>query len=423
MAITGYFFDGTGADPTDRPYSSSDHASWMYQLQYRGQGVIRGLDNGLALSQPASLTVRTATGVCTIGGRVAINDANIDSVVAGPAIGFNRVDRVVMRVDIGGSRAFSLVVITGTPAANPTPATPPAIVSSTDILLGYMRVTNTSGTYSYSVVDERTYLDGIVLTSGSPYTVASSLTPQFIMVNATTNPFIMNLPSGATVIGSRIRIVNTSSLATGLLKIVPFTGDSIGPMVANTACYLQNVDQSGWAGQKQSIELISTGTNWAIIGGQFNPEPGSVDSAGNQYFLGKYHRLPLGNTTSRSIYSASPPAASSWSSAIPVSGNFGIPTGSKAVRIRVSATLTPAAGGVYELVIGFSDNTSNVPSLLTAHPVIRGYGQSSDTRFSSEIDVPLDSSGNIFLYTISATNVTIGSQNIAIAALGYYAGD
>src|SRR6185369_12820001 len=137
----------------------------------------------------------------------------------------------------------------------------------------------------------------ISLTSGSPYSLVAGTTPE-LLINATTNPYVVNLPA-ATGSGYRIRIVNTSNVITGIVKIAPATGERIQPLVGDVAAYIQNIDQSGTGFLRGSLELVDVFSGrWAVVGGQFMPEPGSVDAAGTQYFLGKLRHLPLGNTSS-----------------------------------------------------------------------------------------------------------------------------
>jgi hypothetical protein len=84
------------------------------------------------------------------------------------------------------------------------------------------------------------------LTTGSPYSLAA-WSYQKLLINATTNPYIVNLPQASTCVGYRVDIVNASAASTGLVEIVPYSGDAIGKLAANVKVYLQNVDQSGMA--------------------------------------------------------------------------------------------------------------------------------------------------------------------------------
>jgi hypothetical protein len=246
-----------------------------------------------------------------------------------------------------------------------------------------------------------------------------------LLVNSTVNPFIVNLPA-STGSGWMPKIVNVSALATGLVKLVPATGEKIGPLPADTAAYLQNVDQSGWTFNQQYLGLVDSKIGqWAVSGGQLMPEPGSVDAAGTQYHLGKYIKLPIGNTSLRAVLAFnSPPALATWSSAYQITGQWGVPVGAKSVRLRVDIS-TSTAQALSNLNVAFSDNTSSIPTYRTTHPVCRNYVQVSTGTCmmgnSSEIDVPLNSSGRFFIYTIGANG---GETNyrLDVIVLGYYTG-
>ena len=263
------------------------------------------------------------------------------------------------------------------------------------------------------------------LSSGSPYSAA--LSNMVYAILATTNPYVFNLPA-STGSGKKIKVINYSGLATGLVQIAPNGSDNIGA-AGNVSVYLQNVDQSGFVYKYQWIELTDTvaGT-WDVTGGQFCPHQ-AVDTDGQQYHLGRLHHLPLGNATSRSISGVpfNPPNVSNWSAAIQVTGSVGVPAGAKAVRLKVFHTAYAAAGGEASLGLNYSDNTANIPSFQTAHPMTQqtfyasAAGQYAGT--VTEIDVPLNASGQFFVYTSSAVNLTIASCNIYATVVGYYMGD
>ena len=272
----------------------------------------------------------------------------------------------------------------------------------------------------------------VLLSSGSPYTAAALTGSITYFIGATTNPFVFDLPPA---IGSnfKLRVVNITGLATGLVKIVPYTGNQIAQLAANVACYLQNVDQGGNPYLFQFLDLtdVSTG-RWAVTGGQFCPEPGSVDAAGTQYHLGTLHHLPLGNTADRTIYpTTNVPTVTNWSSAISATGIKGIPTGAKSLRARIMLVAYATAAGQVDLAIAFSDNNSNIPTEATSHPIVEIAALSTVANgiygYQCEIDIPLNSSGQFFIYTLTRTNasgsVISVSSNISVIAVGYSMGD
>ena len=266
----------------------------------------------------------------------------------------------------------------------------------------------------------------VVLSAGSPYSLAAHSYETFL-VTATTNPYIINLPQASACVGYRARIVAANPATTGLVKIVPYSGDAIGSIGADVAVYLQNVDQSGFAYRFQFIDLIATVSGyWAVIAGQFCPDQ-SVDTDGQQYHLGKLHHMPQGNTTSRQVYSAAPPTAGNYSAAITGVGSLGVPAGAKALRLRADITLYAAAAGAAVLALCITDNNSNAPSYYTAHAqvrlVVKAVAAADLWSYASEIDVPLNASGQFYIYTLTATNVTVASCSTYWSVMGYYMGD
>lgn len=269
----------------------------------------------------------------------------------------------------------------------------------------------------------------ISLSGGSPYTITSAAGLQIFLINATTNPYIINLPA-AVAGGSEIKIFDASLLATGLIKIVPYSGDAIGPLAANAACYLQNVDQSGGSSVMQSLHLADVmAGRWSVEGGQLAASS-TVDTFGSQYELGDLHHLPLGNTANRMIGGAglSLPAQSTWSAAITIAGSYGVPAGAKGVRLKVQWDLIATAAGRFTIWLCFSDNISNTPtgttSNLTAHPMVTpgsfAAAAANSCEGTTEIDVPLNVSGQLFLYSLALINTT---GVIYAAPVGYYMGD
>jgi hypothetical protein len=272
----------------------------------------------------------------------------------------------------------------------------------------------------------------ISLTTGSsPYAVLNTVSHDVVhRISATTNPYIVNLYA-STGSGRRLTFINTSALATGLIKIVPATGEKIGPLAANVACYLQNVDQSGWLFTQKYLILVDAGIGqWDVVGGQFQPEPGSLDAAGTQYYLGKLIRLPLGNTTAAGTISLNGvlPAVGAFGVGIQVSGAGGIPTGAKAVRARFILNAFATAAGIATISFSVSDNNSSVPTASTRHPFFshdyyRAASGLANRGTVLETDLPLDTNGKIYLYGIDLTNVTLASTTCLFTVLGYYMGD
>lgn len=155
MAEIGYFFTSAAGD---RKYTAADFADLFNQLAQRQSGVIRGLDNTLALSNNGTLSIDMATGVAAKSGYLYQNTAAMNMALDAVTSGSKRIDRVVIRVDLTARQVVATVlkgVESGTPSA-------PAITGSTDVLLGQILLDRSSGSYVYTVTDERTYSDALL---------------------------------------------------------------------------------------------------------------------------------------------------------------------------------------------------------------------------------------------------------------------
>lgn len=258
-------------------------------------------------------------------------------------------------------------------------------------------------------------------------TTAGSLPPVSwnYYVRKTTNPFVINLPSAASYPGIRIKIANRYvSGATGLVRIVPYSGEQIESLGANVAIYLQAYDSSGLACVPE-VELVGDASNskW-IASGRYFPYQ-SVDTQGAGVVLGKLRLLPLNNTTSRSATTIHPTTTSTWYGPYTVAGTLGVPTKAKGVKLRINAAVSSAASGICESGISFSDNNSYVPTTATAHPYVgvQFYAPAAlrAHTYSVSIDLPLSASGTFYAYCPVATNV--GSNSFAVIVEGFYMGD
>ena len=143
--------------------------------------------------------------------------------------------------------------------------------------------------------------------------------------------------------------------------------------------------------------------------------------------MGRLRHLPL-NATSRIISSAAPPASSTWSAAIQAAGIVGIPTNAKGVRVKVNYNIYLTAAGIGYSQVGFSDDTSNEPNITYASPTIGEIANGNEGTIGSirfyEIDIPLNSSGQFYIYTAAIlANVTLASSHLNIVAVGYYMGE
>lgn len=153
MAEKSYFWDTVAAD---RTYSSADFADSLNGFGQGRSGVVRSGTTALEVTNPGTLNAVINTGACVFNGRVYTNSASVSKVLAAPSLNNKRIDRIVVRFD-ASLRTAVLTVIQGTETTG-TPSAP-AIDALKDVLLGYVQITNTAGSYTYAVVDERSYND------------------------------------------------------------------------------------------------------------------------------------------------------------------------------------------------------------------------------------------------------------------------
>jgi hypothetical protein len=79
--------------------------------------------------------------------------------------------------------------------------------------------------------------------------------------------------------------------------------------------------------------------------------------------------------------------------------------------------------------MGFGDNNIQAPSDTTGHPITVGYRYATALGPPGfklpwyEIDIPLNSAGQIFMYTQLANNCTATLSSVYISVVGYYMGD
>lgn len=286
---------------------------------------------------------------------------------------------------------------------------------------------------SFSIVSIPSYPQPIktVFNESSNFTIPSSASVPYgpsstsyyyydVLVNATggSGGITITLPAASALVGQKIQISKSDSGA-GAITITPNGSDSIGN-AGNVSCYLGS--------EAQQVTLVSIVSGyWAIVDGAFMPAQ-SVDTNGGQYYLGGLVHLPLGNTTSRSVFSISAnPTVSTWTSAIQVTGSYGVPTGAKAIRAKLYVSAISNASGTCVFGFNCSDNTTNTPTSTSSHPYIEaGFVATGQGQFSEdweEADIPLNSSGQFYIYWTTIANLdTVVASHASVSVVGYYMG-
>ena len=208
MAESSFFFTSSGGD---RKYTSGNFATFFYELTQRGEGVIKSIDNELAVTNPGTLSVNINTGTSVKRGYLYNNSTSLNKALDAVTSGSQRIDRIVPRVDLT-ARTMSVVIVKGTESASPSA---PSIDGTTDVLLAKILVNNTSGTPVYTVTDERVYRTAIASIGGMTAADAlSGVTPSTVgksMLSAADQAAQQALVTAGAV---GIAALNATSLAT-----------------------------------------------------------------------------------------------------------------------------------------------------------------------------------------------------------------
>ena len=123
---TGFF-----GDTTDVRYYTQ--VPWLrYIMDFRRNGYRSGTGLELAVHQHSSgdMSVDVSSGECWIQGNHYASDASVNVVISTAHASLARIDRIVMRNTITGTRKIAAVCITGVPAISPVA---PAYTRTTDV--------------------------------------------------------------------------------------------------------------------------------------------------------------------------------------------------------------------------------------------------------------------------------------------------
>ena len=122
MAFTSRFFGSAGGDP--REYTQAQFAQWDRAKLDDGFVPDEGNELEVLESIPAALSVDIETGQGFVQGFFVDNDALEEDLVIGAAHAtLDRIDTVVLNLDILSTRLITPVVVQGTPAGSPVPPT------------------------------------------------------------------------------------------------------------------------------------------------------------------------------------------------------------------------------------------------------------------------------------------------------------
>ena len=147
MAVTYGFFNSVNGD---RKYNADQMSEYFRGIV--SQGVFQHLDSGLAVSAGTGLSVSVAAGRAIIQDRWIQNSAALNLTILAASETYGRKDAVVIRLD-KSSRAISITVKTGTPAASPVAPSMTRNATTYEMALAYVNVA--AGASSVTVTDKR----------------------------------------------------------------------------------------------------------------------------------------------------------------------------------------------------------------------------------------------------------------------------
>ena len=147
MAVTYGFFNSVNGD---RKYNADQMSEFFRGIV--SQGVFQHLDSGLAVSAGTGLAVSVAAGRAIIQDRWIQNSAALNLTISAASETYGRKDAVVIRLD-KSSRAISITVKTGTPAASPVAPSMTRNATTYEMALAYVNVA--AGASSVTVTDKR----------------------------------------------------------------------------------------------------------------------------------------------------------------------------------------------------------------------------------------------------------------------------
>ncbi len=154
MSESSILFDSIAGD---RLYNAGTFVDWLYQMFQRADGVIKGLDNELTVSGTGTLNSSVGAGSASKKGRMYKNTASLNKAHSAVAIGYKRIDRVVIRFDAVTSRSAFSYVVEGTPVLLGDTAIVPSVDADMDVKLFQVLISNSSSVYSFSYIDERDF--------------------------------------------------------------------------------------------------------------------------------------------------------------------------------------------------------------------------------------------------------------------------
>ena len=152
MAITSGFFDSINGD---RTYNAEQMSNYFDGLV--SNGIYESIGDRFVVQAGSGMNVTVGTGRALIQSRWIKNDAIVTLTLDAADLQLNRIDAIVLQLDLTESgREINIVIKKGTPATNPTK---PNIIQSSDIYelcLAYVNIgKNTASIVQNNITDMR----------------------------------------------------------------------------------------------------------------------------------------------------------------------------------------------------------------------------------------------------------------------------
>lgn len=289
MAERYRFFGGTQDDP--RQYNQTEFAEVMNRLFTTG--IFAGVDQELAVTptDPPRMAVRVGTGEAWIRGYWYKNDSPKEINLAPADPTYDRIDRIVLRLDTVDARNILAIAKTGTPAADPVAPALEQNAQYWEVPIARVRVLAGATSISAAdITDERNEkalapgtsgvqaeLDAHIGSGGNAHALATTTTAGFmsaadksklngIAAGAEVNQnAFSNVKVGATTISADSK-TDTLELVAG--SNITLTPDASGDRVTISAAASSQTKRVIWSDTTTTIAASGTVTKTIALGVQ-----------------------------------------------------------------------------------------------------------------------------------------------------------
>lgn len=287
MAERYRFFGGTQDDP--RQYNQTEFAEVMNRLFTTG--IFAGVDQELAVTptDPPRMAVRVGTGEAWIRGYWYKNDSPKEINLAPADPTYDRIDRIVLRLDTVDARNILAIAKTGTPAADPVAPALEQNAQYWEVPIARVRVSAGATSISAAdITDERNdkalapgtsdvqaELDAHIGSGGNAHALATTTTAGFmsaadksklngIAAGAEVNQnAFSNVKVGATTISADSK-TDTLELVAG--SNITLTPDASGDRVTISAAASSQTKRVIWSDTTTTIAASGTVTKTIALG-------------------------------------------------------------------------------------------------------------------------------------------------------------